>query len=66
MNKSNKPPKSGLSRREFFKNASFAAGGGMLLGSLPAGASAYAASSETLRVGVVGCGGRGQPGPSGR
>ncbi len=31
----------------------------MLLGSLPVGASAYAGGSETLKVGVVGCGGRG-------
>jgi myo-inositol 2-dehydrogenase / D-chiro-inositol 1-dehydrogenase len=59
MKKPNKPLRGGLSRREFFKNASFAAGGGMLLGSLPVGASAYAAGSETIKVGVVGCGGRG-------
>ena len=59
MKKSDKPLRSGLTRRQFFKNATFATGGGLLLGSLPVGASAYAAGNETLRVGVVGCGGRG-------
>jgi predicted dehydrogenase len=48
-----------ITRRQFVKNATLTAGGGLLLGSLPVGASAFAAGSETLRVGVVGCGGRG-------
>ncbi|MCC5905831.1 MAG: hypothetical protein JJU13_06485, partial [Balneolaceae bacterium] len=59
MKKSDKPLRSGLTRRQFFKNATYATGGGLLLGSLPVGASAYASGSDTLRVGVVGCGGRG-------
>lgn len=41
------------------KKTSLAAGGGFLLGSLPVGASAYAAAGDTLNVAVVGCGGRG-------
>lgn len=48
-----------LTRKEFCRNATLAAGGGILLSSLPVGASAYAAGSDTLRVAVVGCGGRG-------
>ena len=48
-----------ITRRQFVKNATLTAGGGLLLGSLPVRASAFAAGSETLRVGVVGCGGRG-------
>ncbi len=47
-----------LSRREFCKNATYAAGGGLLLSSLPVSASAYSAN-DTLKVAVVGCGGRG-------
>lgn len=48
----------GISRRRFMKQASMAAGGGLLLSSLPFGG-VYAAGSDTIRVGVVGCGGRG-------
>lgn len=55
----NKLKQNGLTRRKFFKNTAYAAGGGLLLSSLPIGASAYGAGSDTLRVGVVGCGGRG-------
>lgn len=49
----------GLSRRDFMKKTTLAAGGGLLLGSLPVGASAYAAGSETIKVALIGCGGRG-------
>ena len=49
----------GISRRDFMKKTSMAAGGGLLLGSLPISASAYAAGNDTLKVAVVGCGGRG-------
>jgi len=59
MNKSDKPTGNGLTRREFCRNASLAAGGGLLLSSLPVGASAYAAANDTIKVAVVGCGGRG-------
>ena len=48
-----------LTRRDFMKKTSLAAGGGLLLSSLPVGSSAYAAANDTLNVAVVGCGGRG-------
>lgn len=51
--------KESITRRDFVKRSTMAAGGGLLLGSLPVGASAYAAGSDTLKVAVVGCGGRG-------
>lgn len=59
MEKSDKPAKSLLTRKQFFKNATLAAGGGLLFSSLPVGASAYGSTNGTLKVGVVGCGGRG-------
>lgn len=48
-----------LTRRDFMKKTSLAAGGGFLLSSLPIGSSAYAAANDTLNVAVIGCGGRG-------
>ena len=51
--------KESITRRDFVKRSTMAAGGGLLMGSLPIGASAYAAGSDTLKVAVVGCGGRG-------
>lgn len=48
-----------LTRREFCKNTSLAAGGGLLLSSLPFSASAYVQGSDIIKVAVVGCGGRG-------
>lgn len=59
MDKSEKSLSRSLSRREFCKNASLAVGGGLLMSSLPIGASAFAGASDTLKVAVVGCGGRG-------
>ncbi|MEX0994855.1 MAG: Gfo/Idh/MocA family oxidoreductase [Balneolaceae bacterium] len=59
MTKKNDESRKGLSRRDFFKHASMAAGGGLLLGSLPVGASANVAASDLLKIAVVGCGGRG-------
>lgn len=41
------------------KKSAMTAGGGILLGSLPIGSTAYAAGSDTLKVAVIGCGGRG-------
>lgn len=41
------------------KKSAMTAGGGLLLGSLPIGSTAYAAGSDTLKVAVIGCGGRG-------
>ncbi|TVP99321.1 MAG: twin-arginine translocation signal domain-containing protein [Balneolaceae bacterium] len=49
----------GLSRRDFMKKTTMAAGGGLFLGSLPIGASAHAGATSTLNVAVIGCGGRG-------
>jgi len=59
MDKSEKSLSRSLSRREFCKNASLAVGGGLLMSSLPIGASAFAGASDTLKVAVIGCGGRG-------
>jgi len=41
------------------KKTTLAAGGGLFLSSLPVGASAYAGGGETLKVAIIGCGGRG-------
>jgi myo-inositol 2-dehydrogenase/D-chiro-inositol 1-dehydrogenase len=46
------------SRRDFLK-ASAVATAGAALGSMALGRSAHAAGSDTLKVGVIGCGGRG-------
>lgn len=59
MDEQEKSKSKGLTRKEFFRNATMAAGGGLLLSSLPVGASAYAAANDTIKVAVVGCGGRG-------
>ena len=58
-NKSDGSNKDRMSRRKFVRNTSMAAAGGMLLGSLPVGASAFAAGSDTLKIALIGCGGRG-------
>lgn len=49
----------GINRRDFVKNSAAAAAGGMLLTHLPVESSAYVGGKETLRVALVGCGGRG-------
>ncbi|HBH53286.1 MAG TPA: oxidoreductase [Planctomycetaceae bacterium] len=46
------------SRRDFLKTSSVAAGG-VLAGSLAIAPRAFAAGNDTLKVGLVGCGGRG-------
>ena len=46
-------PKRGASRREFIKTSA------ALVGGLAIGRSAHAAGSDMLRVGLIGCGGRG-------
>lgn len=48
-----------LTRREFVKKASLGAGAAVLAGSLPVRLSAYAGGSETLKLALIGCGGRG-------
>src|SRR5438445_11750326 len=46
-------------RREFLKKTSTAVAGGTLLGGLTLERSAFAAGSDTLRIALIGCGGRG-------
>lgn len=53
------PVKQTISRRNFVKHASLGAGGLLLAGTLPVGISAYAQGSETLKLALIGCGGRG-------
>lgn len=48
----------GLSRRDFVQRSALLAGG-VLLSQLPVEASAFVAGDETLKVAVIGCGGRG-------
>jgi predicted dehydrogenase len=56
MEKSNQH---GTTRREFVKRSTIAAVGAGLLGQFAQPAGAYAAGDDTIRVGLVGCGGRG-------
>src|SRR5688572_11581914 len=51
-------PQSGSSRRDFVKGTAAAAIGTSLLGGFNT-ARVYAASEEKLKVGLIGCGGRG-------
>jgi len=46
-------------RRDFLKKTSTAVAGGTLLGGLTLERSAFAAGSDTLKVALIGCGGRG-------
>jgi len=46
-------------RRDFLKKTSSAVAGGTLLGGLTLERSAFAAGSDTLRIALIGCGGRG-------
>jgi hypothetical protein len=46
-------------RREFLKSSSLAAVGAGVLGNLGSLPGAFAASDDTIKVGLVGCGGRG-------
>src|SRR5258708_10841964 len=50
---------SATNRREFLKSSSLAAVGAGVLGSLGSLPGAYAAGDDTIKVGLVGCGGRG-------
>ncbi|HEY2892874.1 MAG TPA: Gfo/Idh/MocA family oxidoreductase, partial [Pirellulales bacterium] len=47
------------SRREFLKNSTAAAVGGALLGNLALSRSAHAAGDDTIKIALIGCGGRG-------
>jgi len=61
MNDAHKPhANASLTRRSFLKSTSTAVAGGTLLSALPIERFAHAASpGDTVRVGLVGCGGRG-------
>jgi len=48
-----------ITRRKFVKGSALATAGGIMLSSLPVGASAFVGGKETLNVALVGCGGRG-------
>jgi predicted dehydrogenase len=52
-------PESNLTRRDFLKRTSTAIAGASMLGGLSVERSAFAAGSDTLKVVLVGCGGRG-------
>jgi predicted dehydrogenase len=58
MHTDNEKNKGGFSRRDFVKSTAILAGG-TLLSQLPVEASAYVAGDDTLKVAVIGCGGRG-------
>src|SRR6267378_6606365 len=51
--------KSNLSRRQFLKNTSAAVAGTSVLAGLSIERSAFAAGSDTLKIALIGCGGRG-------
>src|SRR5580765_2971953 len=60
MNEPNNPnPQTPVSRRDFLKTTSTAVGGVSLLGGLSIERSAFPAGDETLKIALVGCGGRG-------
>ena len=52
-------PQTPVSRRDFLKTTSTAVGGVSLLGGLSIERSAFPAGDETLKVALIGCGGRG-------
>ena len=47
------------SRREFLKTSTAAAVGAGVLGNLAVNSGAYAAGDDAIRIGLIGCGGRG-------
>jgi myo-inositol 2-dehydrogenase/D-chiro-inositol 1-dehydrogenase len=57
--KQNNLPASDISRRSFLRTTSTAVVGGGLLGSLAIDKSAFAAGDDTLKIALIGCGGRG-------
>jgi myo-inositol 2-dehydrogenase / D-chiro-inositol 1-dehydrogenase len=60
MNTSNaSQPESNLTRRDFLKRTSTAIAGASVLGGLSVERSAHAAGNDTLKIALVGCGGRG-------
>src|SRR5256885_9107440 len=60
MNEPNHPTSPAQStRRDFLKKTSTAVAGGALLGGLSVERSVFAAGSDTLKLALIGCGGRG-------
>src|SRR5256714_173612 len=60
MNAPNKTPSQpALNRRDFLKTTSAAIAGASVLGGLSVERSAFAAGSDTLKLALIGCGGRG-------
>ncbi|MDX1546962.1 MAG: Gfo/Idh/MocA family oxidoreductase [Rhodothermales bacterium] len=49
----------GISRRDFLRGGTTAVVGSVVAGAFPAKASAFYASDDAIRVGLIGCGGRG-------
>ena len=58
MNTEKRSPSHTLSRRNFVKTSSMAAGG-LMLSTLPLAQSAFAGGSDTIKVALIGCGNRG-------
>jgi myo-inositol 2-dehydrogenase/D-chiro-inositol 1-dehydrogenase len=52
-------PEPRLNRRDFLRTTSAAVAGASVLGGLSVERSAFAASSDTLKIALIGCGGRG-------
>ena len=59
MNPSSKNPKHVSSRRDFLKSSTLAAVGGAVVSGLSIARAAHPAGSDTIKVGLIGCGGRG-------
>src|SRR5215467_12847309 len=53
------PSKTNFSRRQFLKSTSAAVAGTSVLAGLSIERSAFAAGSDTLKIALIGCGGRG-------
>jgi predicted dehydrogenase len=52
-------PSGGATRREFLRQSGTAVAAGTLLAAAPLSAGAFAAGSDVIKVGLIGCGGRG-------
>jgi predicted dehydrogenase len=52
-------PAASATRRDFLKQSGLIVAGGTLIGSLGIGRTVHAAGDDTLKIGLIGCGGRG-------
>src|ERR1017187_4414902 len=57
--KSNLPPQSAVNRRSFIKSTSTIAAGSAILSNFPFVLTSHAAPDDPIRMGLIGCGGRG-------